>query len=453
MRSRKPIILLMAIILLFAFSGCKNNDTGAKELWDTFVSAVNSKNHEQLAKCFYKEGSSAYKMMIDNEENFAQYDEIDSIVTKSIDFTTKSDLSTTAVKQLYYSAKVEATVTSYSTPNELSFDIYMSNTNDNGWLFTSIVNVNPFGETFGNLPDDLWLKTALHEYEDFQYRPTYKLEPNSLTYSDIAIVKYNGKGGDVVIPDTIDELPVTTIKKFAFARFGKIFQITYPGSKIKNLTIGNNVTTIDEYAFFQSKKLKEVTIPSSVKTIGEYAFSSSKRLQKVNFIVNDSDLYTEEFVKEIESKSDFGIVIKGARNMYVGDIITLNEGTNKLVTWSVSSSNVATADADKGTITAKSSGNVTITCALKSDPTIKATVTINVTACPEKLKVQASAFERCNNLKDIYIYAINPNSFSIAGTQFKFPKGVKIYVPKGSKAMYVASATWSSYADSIFEME
>ena len=56
----------------------------------------------------------------------------------------------------------------------------------------------------------------------------------------IAIVKYNGKGGDVVIPDTIDELPVTTIKKFAFARFGKIFQITYPGSKIKNLTIGNN---------------------------------------------------------------------------------------------------------------------------------------------------------------------------------------------------------------------
>lgn len=453
MKFRKTIIIILTIICAFAFSACSKTDEGAKKLWDDFVSAVNSKNKEKIAGCYYGVGSSGYKAYLEKEENFEQFDDITSISTKSFELTTTSDLSTSAVTQLYYSAKVEATVVSGGSSSDLSFDVYMSRTNDNPWLFTSTVYVNPDGERFGNLPDDLWLKTALHVYEEFEYRPEYKLESDKVTYSSIALINYMGNEKSVTIPDEIDGLPVTIIKRFAFAKFGKVFQITYPSSKLREVTIGNNVKTIEDYAFFQSKRLKEVVIPSSVSLIGEFAFSSSKRLKTVKFMVDDSDLYTPELMQEIPSQSTSGIAISGARNMYIGDIIKLTEASSKLVTWSVNSTNVASVDSDKGTIRALAAGNLTITCALKSDPTIKATVTINVSPCPERIKVQSSAFERCKSLTELYIYAKNPNSFSIAGAAFRLPDNVKIYVPKGSKEMYVASSVWSSYVDNIEEMD
>ena len=453
MKFRKTIIVVMTIICLALISGCGNKNEGAKQLWENYVSAVNAKNREKITACYYPEGASTYKAYLEKEENFDQFSDIDKIATKTFEFTTEADLSSSAVNQLYYSAHVTATVTQSGTPYDIEFDVYMSQTNENPWVFTSTVYINPDYERLGNLPDDLWLKTALHVYEDFEYRPSYKLEPDKVTYSNIAIVNYAGKERTVTIPDEIDGLPVTTIKKFAFARFGKIFQITYPASTIRELTIGNNVTTIEEYAFFQSKRLKEVVIPASVTGIGEFAFSSSKRLKTVKFMVNDDDLYSEEFMTEIASESASGLVIKGARNIHIGDIIKLTEASGKLVTWSVNSSNVAAVDADKGTIRGVAAGNLTITCALKSDPTIKATVQITVSPTPEKIKVQASAFERCPKLTEMYIYAKNPNSFSIAGTSFRLPSNVTIYVPKGSKEMYIANQTWSAYADNIVEMD
>lgn len=454
MKFRKPIILIMVLACLIALFGCNGKDEPSSSLWNNFVSGINAKNHETIASCFYPTSGSAYTAFLANEENFSQYDRISSIKTLSFDLTTSSDLSSTSVIQLYDSAKVKCEIVYDGTSHNVEFDVYMSKTNINPWLFTSVVNLDPLGEEeLGNLPDDLWLRNALHVYEDFEYRKAYKVESTGITYSAASIISYNGKGKEVIIPDEIDGLPVTIIKKFAFAKFGKIFQITYPGSKITKLVIGNNVTQIEDYAFFQSKKLKEVVIPSNVKSIGEYAFSSSKRLSRIIFLVDDSDLYDEEFAKEIPSTSTSGFSIVGARNMYVGDMIKLEEGNKRLVTWSVSSSNVASIDADKGIITALASGSLTITCASKDDPTNKATVTINVSGCPEKMKVQSSAFERCKNLKEIYVYAINPNSFSIAGTSFRLPSDTKIYVPKGSKDMYVASSNWKQYADNIYEME
>ena len=455
MKFRKPIILIMVLVCTLAFFGCKSKNDSSRALWDKFVSNVNNHNHEGIASCFYPTTASSYTMFISNEENFEQYDRLSSIKTVSFELTTSSDLSSTSVTQLYDSAKVSVEVIEDGASYDLEFDVYMSKTNINPWLFTSVVNIDPIldSKDLGNLPDDLWLRNALHTYEDYEYRKAYKIENEGINYSTVSIIRYNGKGGEVVIPDEIEGLPVTVIKKFAFAKFGKIFQITYPGSKVTKLTIGKNVTQIEDYAFFQSKKLREVVIPSNVTSIGEYAFSSSKRLNTIRFYVNDNDLYTEEFLKEIASTSSFDISILGARNMYVGDIIRLQEGQGRLVTWSVSSSNVASIDADRGTVTALASGSLTITCSLKEDPTIKATVTINVTPCPERMKVQSSAFERCRNLKEIYVYAINPNSFSIAGTSFRFPDDAKIYVPKGSLAMYLASSNWKPYSENIYEME
>ena len=92
-------------------------------------------------------------------------------------------------------------------------------------------------------------------YEDYKYI----VENNQIT-----IVKYTGIGGNVVIPNTIDNKPVTKIGRTAFSLFNE-------NNNITNVTIPDTVTYIGEYAFYKNK-LTNVTLPSSLIEIGDYAF-------------------------------------------------------------------------------------------------------------------------------------------------------------------------------------
>lgn len=53
----------------------------------------------------------------------------------------------------------------------------------------------------------------------------------SVTSGKVTITGYRGKGGDVVVPDTIDGLPVTTIGYRAFAGCPKAFVIRKKGDE------------------------------------------------------------------------------------------------------------------------------------------------------------------------------------------------------------------------------
>ena len=53
-------------------------------------------------------------------------------------------------------------------------------------------------------------------------------------------------------------------------------------SDIKRIIIGDGVTTIEEFAFFNCSKLTSVTIPNSVTTIGSRAFFYCSALTSVN---------------------------------------------------------------------------------------------------------------------------------------------------------------------------
>ena len=54
-------------------------------------------------------------------------------------------------------------------------------------------------------------------------------------------------------------------------------------SDIKRIIIGDGVTTIEEFAFFNCSKLTSVTIPNSVTTIGSRAFRNCSALTSVTF--------------------------------------------------------------------------------------------------------------------------------------------------------------------------
>ena len=86
----------------------------------------------------------------------------------------------------------------------------------------------------------------------------------------ITITAYTGSGG-VVIPATINGMPVTAIGEYAFSC----------NSSLGGVTIGNNVTSIEDWAFWDCLNLTSVTILSSVTTIGSNAFRSCTNLQGV----------------------------------------------------------------------------------------------------------------------------------------------------------------------------
>ena len=89
---------------------------------------------------------------------------------------------------------------------------------------------------------------------------------NDFVIENGVLKKYNGSGGDVVIPDG-----VTSIGNSAFAWQGDITSITIP----------KGVTKIGKEAFCVCMNLLNIIIPDSVRTIGDGAFTSCTRLTNI----------------------------------------------------------------------------------------------------------------------------------------------------------------------------
>lgn len=87
----------------------------------------------------------------------------------------------------------------------------------------------------------------------------------------IAITGYNGTDGVVVIPTTIDGLPVTSIGDGSF----------YGYAGLTDLTIPDSVTSIGSYAFGACTNLLSVTIPASVTSIGNGPFAGCTSLPMI----------------------------------------------------------------------------------------------------------------------------------------------------------------------------
>ena len=101
--------------------------------------------------------------------------------------------------------------------------------------------------------------------------------------------------GKIVIPATIDDMPVTSIAMFAFMEKTTLTSVTIPASvvtignaafyKCTNLSEvvfaeGSKLTNIPEHAFDQTA-LSSITLPENITSIGAYAFNETA-LKKIN---------------------------------------------------------------------------------------------------------------------------------------------------------------------------
>ena len=92
---------------------------------------------------------------------------------------------------------------------------------------------------------------------------------------------------------------VTAIEKNAFKS----------NKKVKNVTIGKNVTTIGKKAFYGCSKLKKLTIKSSKlteKKIGSKAFSKTPKSMKVTVPKKKFKTYKSMLIKKgVNKKAKF----------------------------------------------------------------------------------------------------------------------------------------------------
>ena len=93
---------------------------------------------------------------------------------------------------------------------------------------------------------------------------------------DVIITKYNGNGGDVVIPSTIDG---KTVKQIGLSMSQGPFQNC---TNLISVTIPSGVTLIEDDAFAGCSKLTNISIPSTVTEIGSGIFSGCSSLTSID---------------------------------------------------------------------------------------------------------------------------------------------------------------------------
>ncbi len=98
---------------------------------------------------------------------------------------------------------------------------------------------------------------------------TFKLNADGMSYS---VTDCNSSAtGEIVIPSTYDDMPVTSIGGEAF----------YNCTSLTSVAIPDSLTNISWSAFNNCTSLTSVTIPDSVTTIGDSAFSNCTSLTSV----------------------------------------------------------------------------------------------------------------------------------------------------------------------------
>ena len=149
-----------------------------------------------------------------------------------------------------------------------------------------------------------WDKEITTVNGDATYKATYVITPLVFTlHNDHYSVKLKSKQyqGEVTIPSTWNNLPVSELDEGGFANANKITKVVIPSSisnipdeefigctNLRDLTLNEGLSIIGESAFEGCHNLHELEFPSSITEIKNGAFKDCKRLYSIIFPTNAS---------------------------------------------------------------------------------------------------------------------------------------------------------------------
>lgn len=273
----------------------------------------------------------------------------------------------------------------------------------------------------------------------------------------ITITQYTGAGGDVVIPDTITGLKVTTVGSQAF----------FQANSMTSLTFGTNVTTISLNAVFQCPALATVVIPQSVTNIGDGPFVDCKGLTTISltgtnlfYAVTNGVLFNKSLKNLIEYPGGVG-------GSYTISSIVTNTGSafvgNSLGAINVDAANAIYASANGVLFDKQLKQLISYPGGAPGDYTVPGTVLSVVSAAFEfatgvtsvamgsaVTNIGYAAFYDCSAMTSIDVNAANTHYSTTNSVLFDKAKSVLIQYPSGLPGMYVVPITVFNINDGAF---
>ncbi len=283
---------------------------------------------------------------------------------------------------------------------------------------------------------------------------TGKMENYSYTYSDLPHAPwfpYQEEIQTVIIGDS-----VTSIGNWAFYNCSALTQVTLPDS----------VTSIGYYAFYSCSALTQVTIPGSVTSIGEHAFEYCSALAEINVLATVPPTITASTFRNINPQVKVSIP-EGSKEAYVADenwkwLLDLSAGQlsgtcGDNLTWTFT-----TADC---TLTISGTGNmydynyrsdhhwynfnqgiknISLPDGMTSigDKAFYGCSALTQVTIPGSVEsIGEWAFEYCSALAEMTVLPTVPPTIT-ANTFSNINPQVKVNIPEGSRDAYMADENW-----------
>lgn len=270
------------------------------------------------------------------------------------------------------------------------------------------------------------MATALTE-GDFEYSIDTEYDDDFNAIKSIKITKYNGNAADVVIPDKIEDLPVTIIGSSAFAN----------NTSIKSVKIPETVVEIGGWAFDNCSNLTNINLSANLETIGGYLLSNTA-FEKDGNNWDGELLYLDNYLLNSTDQAAGDITIKDGTKIVSGFAFSHNPNiTSVKIPASVKTIDICAFDqcSSLSSVTL-SEGLETIGYAAFENTAITeinipnsvktveslafshtAIESVNLSANLEK--VDGDSFANCPNLKSINVDSSNPVFYSTDGILFE----------------------------------
>ena len=271
------------------------------------------------------------------------------------------------------------------------------------------------------------------------------------------IYQYTGSGGAVTIPDTTNDVPITSIGSDAF----------YQESTLTSVTIGTNVATISANAFFQCTILSSVSIPGSVTNIGNGPFVDCQSLTVISlsssnkfFISTNQILFNKTMTSLIQFPGGIGggyTIAAAVTN--IGEAFIGNTLTNISVVSSnffYSSANGVVFNKNQKFLLAYpggASGSYLVPATVTNIASASFEYGIGVSSVSIGTNVAgigAYAFYDCSSLTAISVNATNLYYSSTNGVLFDKKKTQLIQYPSGLAGSYTVPGTVTNIENGSF---